>query len=134
MEAGRDAEGALRARGLKATKGRLEVMRLFFEAAGQPLAQREIMEKARLRLNRANLYRILKALLDAGIIQKAYAGERGFLFELAGGRCHPHFSCRGCGMTACLEGLVVRAKGTVRKGFLIEKQSVLIEGLCPSCK
>ena len=127
----------LRKTGLKATKGRVEVLELFFEA-GRPLAQMQIMEMLRLKLDRASVYRILNAFAEAGIIHMAYVDGRHRVYELpdkcSGRNCHPHFSCRGCGMTACLEDFHVHYKGTLGKGFVAERQKVLIEGLCPDCK
>ncbi len=129
--------GLLRDNGLKATKGRVEVLRLFFKA-GRPLAQKQIMEMLRLKLDRASVYRILNAFTGAGIIHMAFVDGRHRVYELPGkcsGRnCHPHFSCRGCGMTACLEDFKVYYKGALGKGFVAERQKVLIEGLCPNCR
>jgi Fur family ferric uptake transcriptional regulator len=129
--------GLLRGGGLRATKGRVEVLELFFKA-GRPLAQRQIMEMLRLKLDRASVYRILNAFTEAGIIHRAYAGGRSRLYELPDrcGKhdCHPHFSCRGCGMTACLENYKIHYKGALGKGFVAERRKVLIEGLCPDCR
>ena len=127
----------LRKNGLKATKGRVQVLGLFLEA-GRPLGQTQIMEMPGFGLDRASVYRILNAFTGAGIIHMAYVDGRHRVYELpdkcSEHNCHPHFSCRGCGMTACLEGFEVFYKGTLGKGFVAERQKVLIEGLCPSCK
>ncbi len=129
----------LRENGLKATKGRVEVLELF-SRAGRPLAQKEIMEMLRLKLDRASVYRILNAFTEAGILHMAYVDRRSRVYELPGkcgaqkNACHPHFSCRNCGMTACLENFKVYYKGALGKGFVAERQKVLIEGLCPACR
>lgn len=126
----------MRENGLKATKGRLEVLKLFI-GAGRPIAQKEIMAMARLKLDRASVYRVLNAFLEAGIIHKAYMDGRHAVFELPDScgedHCHPHFSCRGCGATTCLKGMKVYSEGSPGKGFTMERQKVLIEGLCPRC-
>ena len=127
----------LRENGFKATKGRMEVLGLFFKA-GRPLSQGHVMEMLGLKLDRASVYRILNAFTEAGIIHMAYVDGRHRVYELpdkcGAHSCHPHFSCRGCGMTACLEDFQVHYKGTLGEGFVAERQKVLIEGLCPSCK
>ncbi len=129
--------GLLRKSGLKATRGRVEVMALFLQA-GRPLGQMQIMDMLGLKLDRASVYRILSAFTEAGIIHMAYVDGRHRVYELPdkcnGRNCHPHFSCRGCGMTACLEDFHVHYMGTLGKGFVAERQKVLIEGLCPNCK
>ncbi|MDA8165265.1 MAG: transcriptional repressor [Desulfobacteraceae bacterium] len=136
MASARRISGLLRENGLRATKGRAEVLALFFET-GKPLAQRQIMEMLRLKLDRASVYRILNAFTAAGVIHMAYVDGRHRVYELpdrcSGRSCHPHFSCRSCGMTACLEDFKVHSQGTLGKGFVAERQKVLIEGLCPDC-
>ena len=127
----------LKENGFKVTKGRAEVLALFFKA-DRPLSQKEIMEMLRLDLDRASVYRILDAFTQAGLIHMAYVDGRHRVYELPGKcgahSCHPHFSCRGCGMTACLEDFKGRYKVDLADGFVAERQKVLIEGLCPSCK
>ncbi len=133
----RRVSGLLRGNGLKVTRGRAEVLNLFLDA-GRPLAQRQIMEMLRLKLDRASVYRILNAFVEAGIIHMAYVDVRHRVYELpdkcGGQKCHPHFSCRGCGKTTCLEDFRVYFKGALAKGFVVERQKVLIEGLCPDCR
>jgi len=127
----------LREKGLRATKGRVEVLQLFFEA-GKPLVHKQISEMLRLKIDRASVYRILNAFMQAGIIHQAYVDGTSRVYELPnkcdGPNCHPHFSCRRCGVTTCLENFEVNYRGTLAKGFIAEKKKVLIEGLCSKCK
>ena len=127
----------MRENGIRATKGRVEVLELFLKA-GRPLAQMQIMDMLGTKLDRASVYRILNAFAEAGIIHMAYVDGRHRVYELpdkcSGRNCHPHFSCRNCGMTACLEGFKISFKGALGKGFVAERQKVLIEGLCPNCR
>ncbi|MDA8155652.1 MAG: transcriptional repressor [Actinomycetota bacterium] len=127
----------LRVSGFKATSGRVEVLGLFIRA-GRPLSQMQIMEMLGPRLDRASVYRILSAFTEAGLLHMAYVDGRHRVYELPDkcghSHCHPHFSCRSCGMTACLEDFQVKCKGSIGKGFVAERQKVLIEGLCPGCK
>lgn len=137
MAAGDKIARLLRENGFKATRGRVEVLGLFFRA-DRPLSQKEIMEMLRMGLDRASVYRILDAFTQAGIIHMAYVDGRHRVYELANRcgahSCHPHFSCRSCGMTACLEDFKGRFKVALAEGFVAERQKVLIEGLCPSCR
>jgi len=136
MKNAKDIPGFLRENGFRATKGRVAVLEVFLNAR-RPLAKGQVMGLLRPRLDNASLYRILKAFTGEGIIHMAYVDGRHRVYELpdkcAGRNCHPHFSCRGCGATTCLEGLDVQCKGALGKGFVAERQKVLIEGLCPRC-
>jgi Fur family ferric uptake transcriptional regulator len=133
----RSLSDILREKGLRATKGRMEVLQLFFEA-GRPLVHKQISEMLRLKLDRASVYRILNAFMQAGILHQAYVDGTSRVYELPdkceGTNCHPHFSCRRCGVTTCLDNLKVNYSGSLAKGFIAEKKKVLIEGLCPKCK
>jgi Fur family ferric uptake transcriptional regulator len=132
----RGLRAILKEHGLRATRGRLDVLGLILRA-GRPLSQKDIMSRASVPLDRASLYRMLHAFVKEDIVHRAYAGGRSPLFESpdrCGSRhCHPHFSCRSCGATMCLDGLNIHAKGRLQKGFVVERQKVLIEGLCPKC-
>ncbi len=131
------AEDVLKRHGLKATKSRLEVIRVFLDSGG-PISHKEIIENSMLRLDRVSVYRIVNAFLKKEIIHNAYSGGRNPLFELTGrggaNHCHPHFSCRMCGKTTCLDGVAFYQKGQLKKGYIAERQKVLIEGLCPKCR
>jgi Fur family ferric uptake transcriptional regulator len=131
------AEEVLRARKLRITKGRVMVLSLLLKAR-RPLSQKEVMERTGGALDRVSVYRILHVLSGADIIHRAYVEGRSWVFESAHRcgehHCHPHFSCRNCGATTCLEDIEIFLKGNIKKGFLVERQKVLIEGLCPECR
>lgn len=135
------AEEILKRNGIKLTKGRVRILEILL-AAKRPLSQKEILMKASAgnghRPDRVSVYRILSALNKADIIHKAYLEGRRVFFEPADRcglhHCHPHFSCRACGATTCMEDLRVSFKGPLKKGYLAERQKLLIEGLCPNCR
>ena len=87
--------------------------------------------------NRVTVYRTLESIVEAGIVHKAFVAEGSRHFELADKctehQCHPHFVCTGCGQTSCLhEASVSMAKNTPA-GFIIQRQQIRLEGLCPKC-
>jgi len=130
-------ENVLKSRKLRVTKGRVAVLSLLLRAR-RPLSQKEIMERTGGKLDRVSVYRILHALAGADIIHRAYVDGRSSLFEAAdrcgAHHCHAHFSCRSCGSTTCMEDVSISYKGNIKKGFLVERRKVLMEGLCPECR
>lgn len=135
------AEEMLKRNGMKVTKGRIRILDILLTAK-RPLSQKEIISRASLgdgrSPDRVSVYRTLRTLNEADIIHKAYLEGRRVFFEAADrcgvDHCHPHFSCRSCGATTCMEGLKVSFKGPLKKGYIAERQKLLIEGLCPNCR
>ena len=87
--------------------------------------------------NRVTVYRTLENLVVAGLVHKAFVGKRSQHYELADKcsdhQCHPHFTCNNCGETFCLNGLFLPMVKGLKKGFVVQRQQVRIEGLCSSC-
>ncbi|MHC4573275.1 MAG: Fur family transcriptional regulator [Planctomycetota bacterium] len=87
--------------------------------------------------NRVTIYRVLESLLAAGLVHKAFLDERTWHFELAHNcterQCHPHFTCTDCGDTHCLTDVSLPMAESPHKGFIIDRQRVQLEGLCPKC-
>jgi Fe2+ or Zn2+ uptake regulation protein len=63
--------------------------------------------------------------------------NRAWHFELADHcsekQCHPHFTCTNCGVTHCLTDISMPIARIAGKGFVISRQQVRLEGLCPAC-
>jgi Fur family ferric uptake transcriptional regulator len=103
----------------------------------KPLTQEEISAKLGPAIpNRVTIYRVLERFCKAGLVHKAFMQKRAWHFELADrcteSQCHPHFMCKKCGVVSCLVGVPVSiVKGV--KGFVIHRQRVQLEGLCPQC-
>lgn len=130
-------EETLRFHGLRATEGRKAVLRVLL-ASRRPLTQQDIFDRlAAGTMDRVSVYRALHRFAEAGIVHRAYVNERTWCFETADrcshDHCHAHFTCRQCGQTTCMEDVVVPLARGVSKGFVAERQKVLIEGLCPKC-
>lgn len=127
----------LRGRGLRATGCRRDILDAF-RRADRPLSIRALMDSLAGRADRSTFYRTLRAMELAGLIHRVLIEGRSPAYELnercGGGDCHPHFSCRGCGETTCLEGMTVSTRGEAGAGLLVERRSVLLEGLCDKCR
>lgn len=87
--------------------------------------------------NRVSIYRTLGTLVEADLVHRAYLDERAQHFELADNcgerQCHPHFTCTQCGSTECLTGVDVPMVENPRGGYVITRQQVRLEGVCPGC-
>ena len=83
------------------------------------------------------MYRTLESLVEAGLVHRAFMQNRAWHFELADHctekQCHPHFTCTNCGVTSCLTEISLPMATIPHKGFIISRQQVRLEGLCPAC-
>jgi Fe2+ or Zn2+ uptake regulation protein len=127
----------LKAAKLYRTPSRIAVVKVLLRST-TPLTQDQISTTlGQRKLDRVTVYRTLSSLVETGLVHKAYLDKRAWHFELADrcGRvqCHPHFTCRGCGLTKCLTEFSVPLVKGLKKGFVIHRQQVRLEGLCPDC-
>jgi Fur family ferric uptake transcriptional regulator len=131
------ARTMLRHAKLYCTEARIAILRALLEAA-RPLRQDQIAPQlAKGALNKVTVYRTLESLIEAGLVHRAFTQNRAWHFELAdhctGKQCHPHFTCTRCGVTHCLTGVSLPMVRIADKGFVINRQQVRLEGLCPAC-
>jgi Fe2+ or Zn2+ uptake regulation protein len=122
---------------LYCTEARIAILRVLMQAAS-PLRQDQIAEQLTERaLNKVTVYRTLESLVAAGVVHRAFMHNRAWHFELADHctdkQCHPHFTCTSCGVTHCLTGISVPLARIPDRGFVINRQQVRLEGLCPAC-
>jgi Fur family ferric uptake transcriptional regulator len=127
----------LKAAELYCTKCRVAILKVLTKAK-RPLSQDQIAQRlGKNRLNKVTIYRTLESFCRAGLVHKAFINKRAVHFELANRcskiRCHPHFICKNCGVTNCLIGLSVPVVKGLKKGFIVHRQQVQLEGLCPRC-
>jgi len=133
-----DAVGELlRSAGLRRTPAMCCVLATL-RRANRPLSRHEIILRlAKLDCDPVTVYRCLKRLVAAGIVHRSYLEGRVPRFETAhrcrADRCHPHFTCRICGETRCMDKAVAPLAYRLEKGYIAERQKVLIEGVCASC-
>ncbi len=131
------ARHMLKENGLYCTEARVAILKVLLEATS-PLRQDQIGEHAASRtLNRVTVYRTLESLVEAGLVHRAFMQNRAWHFERADHctekQCHPHFTCTSCGATTCLTEISLPMAKIPRKGFIINRQQVRLEGLCPAC-
>jgi Fur family ferric uptake transcriptional regulator len=131
------AHQMLRNAGLYCTEARTAVLKALFRASA-PLRQDDIGRRlAGKRFNKVTIYRTLESLVKAGLVHRAFMQERAWHFELADHcsetQCHPHFTCESCGVTHCLTGITMPMADSPYRGFVIHRQQVRLEGLCPAC-
>jgi Fur family ferric uptake transcriptional regulator len=131
------ARQMLRDARLYCTEPRLAILQVLMQAA-RPLRQDQVAEQLTLRaLNKVTVYRTLESLIEVGLVHRAFTYERAWYFELADRctehQCHPHFTCTSCGVTHCLTDILLPMAKIPQKGFVVNRQQVRLEGLCPAC-
>ena len=87
--------------------------------------------------NKVTVYRTLESMVRTGLVHRAFVHKRAEHFELADRctdvQCHPHFTCRKCGVTRCLVGVSAPLVRGLEKGFILQRQQIRLEGICPAC-
>ena len=131
-----EIKASIRFAGLRVTKIRARVLE-FLRRGRRPVSHAEIMISLQ-SADKVTIYRTLSVLSDAGLVHRTFTGDRTALYESADRcgkfHCHPHFTCRACGLTKCLNSAHVPLIKGVGRGFKLERQRVHIEGLCPKCQ
>ena len=131
------ARKMLKAAKLYCTAGRVMILKVLIEA-GKPLSQDQIAQLSEKKhFDKVTIYRTLESLLDVGLVHKVFMDKRARHYELSHNctesQCHPHFTCTSCGDTTCLTGILLPMAKSPHKGFIIRRQQVRLEGLCPAC-
>src|SRR4051812_14490062 len=104
--------------------------------AGVPLSPREILEQAQSRvdgLGMATVYRTLKLLADAGVVQVVEIPGESARYELAGKGHHHHFYCKECGKVFEVEGCVGDFSSLTPRGFRLDAHELVLFGQCSTC-
>jgi Fur family ferric uptake transcriptional regulator len=130
-------ENLLNSANLRRTGPRAAILSVLLHAH-KPLTQDQIAANLAPTIpNKVTIYRTLESFCKAGLVHKAFMHKRAWHFELADkcteNQCHPHFTCKRCGAVRCLVGLSVSIVEGLKKGFVIHRQQVRLEGLCPRC-
>ena len=119
---------------LYCTKSRVAILKVLLKA-GKPLSQEQLSGKE--HFDKVTIYRTLESLLKVGLVHKALLDKRAQHYELANNctehQCHPHFTCTNCGETHCLTEISLPMAKSPYEGFIIRRQQVRLEGLCPKC-
>jgi len=133
----KQARSMLKTAKLYCTKGRVAIVKVLIEA-GKPLSQDQIARlSGKDHFDKVTIYRTLESLLQIGLVHKVFTDKRAQHFELAHNcterQCHPHFTCSSCGDTHCLTEISLPMAKSPHKGFVVRRQQVRLEGLCPKC-
>ena len=123
--------------GMHRTIPRQEIIEVLLQSKS-PVTQEQVGEKIRGKApDKVTIYRTLESLVKSGLVHKAFLHNRTWHYELADNcsefQCHPHFTCKKCGDTHCMTGVSVPMAGKPAKGYIIHRQRVQIEGICPKC-
>jgi Fur family transcriptional regulator, ferric uptake regulator len=122
---------------LKRTEPRRMVLEVLLNAAQPQTADEIVSAIGKAGPNRVTVYRILDSIVEAGIIHRAFVTEGSQHFEMADKctkhQCHPHFVCTDCGKTSCMHDVSVSLATSAPAGFVIQRQQVRLQGLCPKC-
>ncbi len=122
---------------LKKTAPRRMVLEVLLNAAQPQTADEIVSSIGKAGPNRVTVYRILESIVEAGIVHNAFVAEGSQHFEMADKcsehQCHPHFICTDCGRTSCMHDVSVSMATSAPVGFVIQRQQVRLQGLCPDC-
>lgn len=131
------AHRLLSAAELRCTPGRLAILSVLLNAH-KPLSQQQIQIRlSGEHLDRVTIYRALACFVRVGLVHRAYLQNRTAYYEPPNHcretQCHPHFTCLKCGSTYCVYGVFLPVVEGLKKGFVVQRQQVRLEGLCPKC-
>ena len=125
---------------LRPTPLRLEVLKTL-GSEDRLWQAREVLEaiRARRRVNKVSVYRILDDLVRLGLVRKLPAAGAAAHYELA---CehhppHPHFQCQACGELKCLEPVPLEHFWRELKsplGCRIDRLEIRVKGMCRRCQ
>ncbi len=136
-DAKRKIENLLSSVNLRRTSSRVAILGVLLSARKPQTADQIAANLAPAGPNKVTIYRTLESFLAAGLVHKVFLQERTWHFELARNctesQCHPHFTCTNCGDMQCLMEMTLPMAESPHKGFVIGRQRVQLEGLCPKC-
>jgi len=122
---------------LRRTSPRVAILAALFGARRPQTAEQIAAKLASNAPDKVTIYRALERFVEAGLVHKAFLQERTWYFELSRNctesQCHPHFTCINCGDMHCLMEISLPMAKSAPKGFVIGRQRVQLEGLCPKC-
>jgi Fur family transcriptional regulator, ferric uptake regulator len=122
--------------GQRQTRQRDTILSVIRGAAG-PLTIAEILARGQEEvpgLGIATVYRTVKLLQDAGIIQQVLLPSGEVRFEPVDRGHHHHFQCRLCAIVIDLDVCHVQIpRNSLPEGFEIEGHELTLFGTCPVC-
>lgn len=124
--------------GQRHTRQRDAILEILQAAAG-PLTVPELHARAQevvAGLGIATVYRTLKLLQEAKLIQTVVLPSGETRYEPTTRGHHHHFHCRACGSVYDLEGCPIQIPRDrpYADGFYVDDHEVTLYGTCPSCQ
>lgn len=107
-----------------------------FRAAGRPLSPQEVLDAAGVSipaLGIATVYRNLKSMTEAGVLQVVSLPGQNPLYELTTARHHHHFQCTLCHRVFDVEGCPGDLSGLAPQGFVVAGHEITLYGRCRDC-
>jgi Fur family ferric uptake transcriptional regulator len=122
---------------MKRTGARRTVLEVLLKSERPKSAEELISVMGKAGPNKVTVYRTLDSMVEAGLVHRAFLKDTSQYYEMADKctkhQCHPHFVCKDCGQTRCMPEVSVPMATNPPAGFIIERQQVRLEGLCPDC-
>jgi len=108
-----------------------------FEHTKEALSAIDLVKRLESEMNKTTVYRILERLEDEGILH-AFKGKDGLQWYAMCKGCsashhadlHPHFQCRVCGKTECLD---IELSVPSVPQHKIDSAELLLFGQCEDC-
>ena len=130
-------ENLLREKGLKATKGRLEVLKILKEAR-RPMSAAQVFREVPKEVcaSLSTVYRILNQLTDADILQASLQQDECTYYEYRNEEHRHYIVCSRCGKLAPIDDCPLDAldEHILRStGYAITGHRFQLEGICPDC-
>jgi Fe2+ or Zn2+ uptake regulation protein len=128
----------LGARGLRATRQRIALLRLLRRSRSHPTAaelHRSLVAQQP-NVSLKTVYDVLDSLVSARLAACVTDGGEPYRYE-AQRAPHYHARCRVCGRLCDLDGNAdgyIRGRTKLPKGFVVERISVTLVGRCPRCR
>jgi Fur family ferric uptake transcriptional regulator len=121
---------------IRRTKSVISLLELF-EQTNEALSATDLVERLNYKMNKTTVYRILVRLEDEGVLH-AFKGRDGLQWYAMCKGCtashhadlHPHFQCKQCGKTECLD---VELSLPSVLNHKIDSAEVLLIGHCEDC-
>lgn len=134
-----EIENLLRAGGVKPSPARILTLKAISESP-HPLSAQEIEDRIS-TLDRSSITRTLPILVKARLIHAFSDGSGAMKYESCHDHVkerhtdeHPHFHCRVCGKTICLEESGIIGDVKIPDGYEAESISLIITGVCGGCR
>lgn len=134
-----EVRSLIRAKGLRATRTRTDVLVVLHEAASPMTHEQVIATMGPDAYDKASIWRVLSDLAEAEILNRMDLGDRIWRYEMLDA-CravtddHAHFLCEDCGTVSCLPTLTLRTPdGRIPEALRQADFRVRVSGRCAEC-